>query len=233
MILGINYNETADIWSFACMLFEMLTGEFLFDPKKDSNFKKSEDHLALMQELLNKFPKKYSTVGTNSAKYVDTLGNLKNIRSLNYMGLKDLLTHFHKVKESESKALADFLMPMLHIYPEKRATAAQMLSHYWLDMNTKDFFVTEEDVAKNPEVYDKRNINHAEFYRVVNNEDFDADSSFVGEEEEKPDCGWYQDDYEKEIKRFDRSFKQVYVGYADGIDLNHLDNTGNWQFQFS
>jgi len=30
------------------MLFEMLTGEFLFDPKKEKNFKKSEDHLALM-----------------------------------------------------------------------------------------------------------------------------------------------------------------------------------------
>lgn len=106
------------------MLFEMLTGEFLFDPKKDNNFKKSEDHLALMQELLNKFPKKYSTIGTNSTRYADDQGNLKNIKSLNFMGLKDLLTHFHKVKESESKALAEFLMPMLEIYPEKRATAA-------------------------------------------------------------------------------------------------------------
>lgn len=40
------------------------------------------------------------------------------------MNLKDLLTHFHKVKAEESKALADFLLPMLEIYPEKRSTAA-------------------------------------------------------------------------------------------------------------
>ena len=33
-ILGIPYNTTADIWSFACMIFEMLTGDFLFEPRK-------------------------------------------------------------------------------------------------------------------------------------------------------------------------------------------------------
>jgi len=59
------------MWSFACMLFEMLTGEFLFDPRKDEKHKKSEDHLALMMELLYKFPYNYTTVGTNSKKYID------------------------------------------------------------------------------------------------------------------------------------------------------------------
>lgn len=138
------------MWSFACMLFEMLTGEFLFDPKKDNNFKKSEDHLALMMELLNKFPRDYSTVGTNSKKYVDELGNLKKIQNLNFMGLKDLLTHYHKVKESEAKALTDFLLPILEIYPENRASAAETLNHYWLDMDTTEFFVNEEELKKNP-----------------------------------------------------------------------------------
>lgn len=100
-------------------------------------------------------------------------------------------------------------------------------------MNTTEFSVTEEDIKNNPEAYDKKNINHSDFQRVINREDFDADTSNLGEEEEKVDNGWYDNDYEKEIKRFDRSFKQVYVGYADGIDLNHLDNTGNWQFEYS
>lgn len=90
------------MWSFACMLFEMLTGEFLFDPKKDKNLKKSEDHIALMMELLNKFPRNYSTIGTNSKKYVDENGNLKKIKNLNFMNLKDLLTHYHGVKEEEA-----------------------------------------------------------------------------------------------------------------------------------
>lgn len=77
-----------------------------------------------MMELLNKFPKNYSTIGTNSKKYIDEQGNLKRIKNLNFMNLKDLLCKYHNVKESEAKALSDFLMPILEIYPEKRATAS-------------------------------------------------------------------------------------------------------------
>lgn len=36
--------------------------------------------------------------------------------------------------------------------------------------------------------------------------------------------------YDKEANFFDKSFKTKYVGYADGIDLNALDSTTNWQF---
>jgi serine/threonine-protein kinase SRPK3 len=34
------------MWSFACMIFELLTGDFLFEPRKGSNYSKSDDHLA-------------------------------------------------------------------------------------------------------------------------------------------------------------------------------------------
>lgn len=74
------------------------------------------------------------------------------------MGLKDLLTNYHKVKESEAKALMDFLMPMLTIYPQERAKAATMLNHYWLDMETTEFFVNEDELKKNPHFYDKMHI---------------------------------------------------------------------------
>jgi serine/threonine-protein kinase SRPK3 len=37
VILGSKYNITADLWSLACMTFEMLTGDLLFNPKRDPN----------------------------------------------------------------------------------------------------------------------------------------------------------------------------------------------------
>jgi len=231
VILGIKYNESADIWSLACMVFELLTGEFLFDPKKDANYKKSTDHLALMMEMLNTFPASYSTSGTNSKKYVDAQGNLRKIPSLHYMGLKDVMMKRHGIKESEAAALADFLEPMLRVFPHERASAEQMLSHPWLEMDTEDFFATEEDITEAPNAYDKRHVNQEKFVKVVNDELFDADNSFgdkVDEDEESDDE--YPTMYDRETKVFDRSFKQVYVGYADGIDLNALDSTSNWQF---
>ena len=31
--MGYKYGPEIDIWAVACMVFELITGEFLFDPK--------------------------------------------------------------------------------------------------------------------------------------------------------------------------------------------------------
>ena len=45
------------------MIFEMLTGDFLFEPRQGPNFSKNEDHLAQIQELLGKLPENYAVRG--------------------------------------------------------------------------------------------------------------------------------------------------------------------------
>ena len=52
VILGGDYDESADIWSLACMIFELVTGDYLFDPKKGKTFRKNDDHLAQITELI-------------------------------------------------------------------------------------------------------------------------------------------------------------------------------------
>ena len=32
-ILGLNYEANCDIWSLGCMVFELITNNYLFDPK--------------------------------------------------------------------------------------------------------------------------------------------------------------------------------------------------------
>ncbi|KAG8044092.1 hypothetical protein GUJ93_ZPchr0852g18739 [Zizania palustris] len=58
VIVGSGYSYSADMWSFACMAFELATGDLLFDPRTCQGCSEDEDHLALMMETLGKMPKK-------------------------------------------------------------------------------------------------------------------------------------------------------------------------------
>lgn len=41
-VLGAKYSHSADIWSFACIVFELATGDVLFDPRSGDNFDRDE-----------------------------------------------------------------------------------------------------------------------------------------------------------------------------------------------
>lgn len=42
VILGSKYSTSADLWSFACICFELATGDLLFDPHSGENFDRDE-----------------------------------------------------------------------------------------------------------------------------------------------------------------------------------------------
>lgn len=57
VILGLKYNEKIDIWSIGCMIYELYTGDILFDPDKDKDFSRDFHHLFLIEEICGEFPK--------------------------------------------------------------------------------------------------------------------------------------------------------------------------------
>jgi len=134
VIIGGDYDTAADVWSFACTIFEMVTGDFLFEPRNGQGYDKDDDHLAQMMELLGQMPKNMALSGKHSKKYFNSQGRLRRIQGLNYWPLQKVLTEKYRIKEEEAAAFAEFLMPMLAWYPEKRATAQEMLKHPWFNM---------------------------------------------------------------------------------------------------
>merc|ERR1719198_2379884 len=131
-IIGAGYDTSADIWSLACMTFELVTGDYLFDPKASEEYPRDEDHLALFVELLGPMPKEVIARGRRSQTYFNRKGDLRHIKSLRYWGLEEVLQQKYHMHLLEAKNLASFLVPMLRLLPEERSSAQALLQHPWL-----------------------------------------------------------------------------------------------------
>jgi len=131
-IINAGYDTSADIWSLACMVFELATGDYLFDPKASDEYPRDEDHLALFIELLGPMPKDLISRGRRSNTYFNRRGELRHIKSLRYWPLAEVLLQKYHMHEVEARNLASFLLPMLHLLPEDRISAKSALEHPWL-----------------------------------------------------------------------------------------------------
>lgn len=133
VLLGSKYSTSADIWSFACIAFELATGDVLFDPHSGDNFDRDEDHLALMMELLGMMPRKIALGGRYSRDFFNRHGDLRHIRRLRFWPLNKVLEEKYNFPGQDANDFADFLSPLLDFVPEKRPTAEQALLHPWFN----------------------------------------------------------------------------------------------------
>jgi len=133
VILGAPWSTTVDLWSLACMVFELLTGEYLFEPKSGSSYSKEDDHLCQMIELLGPMPKSLMK-GKHVGKYFNKRGGLLHIppSDMKEWTLFPILRDKYQFSEKDAQEITDFLLPMLEYEPLKRASAQAMLKHPWV-----------------------------------------------------------------------------------------------------
>ncbi|KAI2802523.1 SRSF protein kinase 2, partial [Blomia tropicalis] len=127
VIVGAGYDTSADMWSVACLAYELATGDYLFDPKKSRQFSRDEDHLARIIELLGPVPLNLILNGKFSKQFFTSTGDLRF--QVERYSLFQLLTERQQWPAPIAKLFADFLQMMLRSDPNRRATADQVLQH--------------------------------------------------------------------------------------------------------
>lgn len=157
IILGNRWGPTVDMWSMACMVFELLTGDFLFRPRSSDSFTKEDDHLAQIIELLGEIPPRIVETGRYSAKYFTSDGRLANIsqEEMRPQGLRETLIQKYKFEETDAREAANFMLDMLIYDPLKRKSAADMLKHPWLK-EVADIFEVGSPYSLRPLSAEKR-----------------------------------------------------------------------------
>ncbi|XP_029102220.1 SRSF protein kinase 2-like isoform X3 [Scleropages formosus] len=164
VLIGAGYSTPADIWSTACMAFELATGDYLFEPHSGEDYSRDEDHIAhiiellgciprhfalsgkysreffnrrdhiaLIIELLGKVPRKVAAAGKYSREFFTKKGELRHITKLKPWSLFDVLVEKYGWPPEEAGHFTHFLLPMLEMVPEKRASAGECLRHPWLN----------------------------------------------------------------------------------------------------
>ncbi|ODV59534.1 kinase-like protein [Ascoidea rubescens DSM 1968] len=134
-----NWGCSADIWSIGCLIFELITGDYLFEPRDSSRYSKDEDHLAqIIELLLDENEDYYDTRNNNFGPFVFPLEmikysvyakhyfnqgytGLRRILRLKYWPLREVLSEKYQIPFDECSSICSFLLPMLEINPKYRA----------------------------------------------------------------------------------------------------------------
>ncbi|WPH02008.1 Hypothetical protein R9X50_00486200 [Acrodontium crateriforme] len=133
VILGAKWGASTDVWSMASMVFELITGDYLFDPQSGTKYGKDDDHIAQIIELLGTFPKSLCISGKWSQEIFNRKGELRNIHRLRHWALPDVLREKYHFSVEEARQIADFLLPMLELLPAERANAGGMANHPFME----------------------------------------------------------------------------------------------------
>ena len=135
IVLMGDCKNKVDIWALGCTLYELLTGEILFDPKKDRYHTEDYNHLKMIIELCGNFKKEYLMTTKFYREFFDKKGNLRDAKIEDRRDMKEKLTE--KIRKDglkeDTDLVVDLLMNKIKLSVHKRFTIDDVLKHPWLN----------------------------------------------------------------------------------------------------
>lgn len=113
-----------DIWSLACMFFECITGNYLFDGDVE------EDLIVCMVETLGMPPNKFIDKCKYRRKYFTRSYHFKFAHDMKPMPMDRVLIEEYDFSSEDAYSICRLLKPMLEFDPSHRWTAEQLLLLY-------------------------------------------------------------------------------------------------------
>ncbi|EKM54813.1 uncharacterized protein PHACADRAFT_96522 [Phanerochaete carnosa HHB-10118-sp] len=134
VILRSDFGAAIDIWAIGCIVFEMLSGRWLFHPESgDEDFSLEDDHLAKMMELTGeRFSSAMLQRAQLAQEYFDSRGDLLRVSELYRVELKHALANYKTIPEDQLGPAASFIQGCIHLEPADRPSAVALLNHPWL-----------------------------------------------------------------------------------------------------
>ena len=133
-IMGSYYDTKADMWCLGCLVYELITNNYLFNvSRKNNSIERDRHHLHLMYEYLGKMPKELTQNCDFSEDLFDRKGNILKNKKCEYTNLEELLYEESSYSENEIKELCVFLKKLLVYDYRNRISSKECSEEVWLN----------------------------------------------------------------------------------------------------
>ncbi|KAL8912724.1 MAG: hypothetical protein Q9172_007454 [Xanthocarpia lactea] len=142
LILKAPFDQSIDIWSFGCLVYELLAGTPLFAVMHMGGQDMDDcddDHLLQMTDIMGPLPEHLFSRWSRSSKYFNDNGELFNSmidgppKIIRFGPLEDQFRKHksNEIAEEEEGLVLDLLRYVLRYEPKERPSAEDVLKHAW------------------------------------------------------------------------------------------------------
>lgn len=125
VLLKLNWSHPADVWSIACILYELYTGNILFNTEEDNS-----EHFGIMEKVLGAIP---HTMSSDSKFFTNGKSNFDWTERPLEVNCHQPIDNSMKSGSDDDLQLFDLMKQMLAYEPSKRITLIEALKHPFFD----------------------------------------------------------------------------------------------------